>query len=863
MAEVLVEKYQPLYLKYRPQSLSDLVGQRAVAQTLTNALAHDRICHAYLFTGPRGTGKTSSARILAKSLNCEKGPTANPCLQCTACVEIKEGTSPAVFELDAASNNSVDDARALIERAPLVAQGGRFKLYIIDECHMLTKEAFNALLKTIEEPPDKVVFILATTEEHKVPATIVSRCQRLMFRLVNQTELKEHLRSLAGKEEINIEDEALELIARRSAGGLRDALGLLDQASLLAAKDKAVNVADLLTLLGAVQEDMLLKISEGVRDMNGSVVLQAVQQLLLEGREPTVLIQELAKHFLNLARAGYNKSAAASGIEHSILGSPAYLTALSSQAESYDPAEIAQIVELLDRLDQTCRRSSQPALNLEIGLLSICHRHDISLVKDLNQRLVNVESALTENGVQFTAQRPRQGPAADKYGAPKQKEHSPPPAAQPEPQAPVRASTHAETSKPDILADVPGQESAPQTVSGENEEEEVLSIVIDEHIAPPDVEPDDAAVAISGGGGESLAQTASAIAVATAGAVATTVDSPVRANDTIEECSDDNAAVTAVDGSENELGVPLDELWSDLKDELQRRHLPTFSIVQTHAFPLNFEKDDLTIGVRKDTFQKMLENKSEHIKAAFTALTGRLITLRIKVVNDSNLLPAARPKSSSTPGKKAELADDVDEYERATGSAGLVESSRTATEFGRSTHESSRTASESGRSTTESSRPTEFGRSTSESSRPATEFGTSTSESRRPATEFGRSTSESSRPTAENGRPTGGEGAATATANGDPSVAAGAAVRQTSLARNESTRELPGSTPRTETDLGGYSSSARVASGAAKTLPDTGVEKENISAPKAPRRSSDQPIDSSLIQEAYKLFEGPGSRLIG
>jgi DNA polymerase III subunit gamma/tau len=175
MSATGLSTYKPLYLKYRPQALGQLVGQTSAVRTLTNAIENNRLSHAYLFTGPRGTGKTSTARILAKSLNCENGPTAAPCQTCTQCLEIKEGVSPAVFELDAASNNSVDDARTLIERAPLVAVGGRFKLYIIDECHMLTKEAFNALLKTLEEPPSNVVFVLATTEEHKVPQTIVSR----------------------------------------------------------------------------------------------------------------------------------------------------------------------------------------------------------------------------------------------------------------------------------------------------------------------------------------------------------------------------------------------------------------------------------------------------------------------------------------------------------------------------------------------------------------------------------------------------------------------------------------------------------------------------------------------------------------
>src|SRR5271168_4329353 len=213
----VMAEYQPLFLKYRPQALADLIGQEAVAKTLTNAIEHDRIFHAYLFTGPRGTGKTSCARILAKSLNCVNGPTATPCQVCASCEEIRRGISASVFEIDAASNNSVDDARLLIERAPLVAQGGRYKLYIIDECHMLTKEAFDALLKTIEEPPPNVIFILATTEEHKVPPTIISRCQRLMFRLVNQKDLADHLRNIAEQEKINIDAEALELLARRSS----------------------------------------------------------------------------------------------------------------------------------------------------------------------------------------------------------------------------------------------------------------------------------------------------------------------------------------------------------------------------------------------------------------------------------------------------------------------------------------------------------------------------------------------------------------------------------------------------------------------------------------------------------------------
>ncbi|HEY9785191.1 MAG TPA: DNA polymerase III subunit gamma/tau, partial [Candidatus Obscuribacterales bacterium] len=413
------QTYQPLYLKYRPQSLNDLVGQHSVATTLTNAIEHDRISHAYLFTGPRGCGKTSSARIMAKSLNCDKGPTAVPCQECTACIEIRQVNSPSVIEIDAASNNSVDDARTLIERAPLVSAGGRYKLYIIDECHMLTKEAFNALLKTIEEPPPKVIFILATTEEHKVPPTIVSRCQRLMFRLINHKELARYLRKVADQEQISIDDAAVELIARRSGGGLRDALGLLDQASLLASPDKPIALNDLLTLLGSVHEDALLSISQAMSDRNGQSVLEEASKLLTEGREPALIALELAKHFLNLAKASYASDAemSADALDNAlILGSPTYLAQLRQQAPNFDATELAQMVEQLDRLEQSCRRSSQPALTLEIGLLSLCHRLEITELRQLKARLEALESRFaTEGGgrpPQIDTRRPQSSPAA-------------------------------------------------------------------------------------------------------------------------------------------------------------------------------------------------------------------------------------------------------------------------------------------------------------------------------------------------------------------------------------------------------------------------------------------------------------------
>ncbi len=429
-------KYQPLYLKHRPQALGELVGQGSVVKTLTNAIENKRIAHAYLFTGPRGTGKTSSARILAKSLNCEIGPTVTPCLTCSSCVAIKDSSSPSVFEIDAASNNSVDDARMIIERAPLVAAGGRFKMYIVDECHMLTKEAFNALLKTIEEPPPGVIFILATTEEHKVPPTILSRCQRLMFRLVNLDEQCAHLAEVAKKENIEIDQDALDLITRRSGGGMRDALGLLDQASLLARPGEPVTQKDLLVLLGALDEDVLLAISKGIMDRNGKEVLDAITGLVMQGREPALVAQELAKHFLNLTKASYitNQSGGGGDASRFVLGSAQYLEGLIEQAKSFERVELTQMVEILDELEQSLKRSTQPSMTLEIALLSLCHRHDIASVKQLEERINQLENMIAEGGDISRMRAPSQGRPAS--GAPPQSNevlpHHRPPSSGPE-----------------------------------------------------------------------------------------------------------------------------------------------------------------------------------------------------------------------------------------------------------------------------------------------------------------------------------------------------------------------------------------------------------------------------------------------
>lgn len=588
MVDTAFKRHEPLYLKYRPQSLGQLVGQEAVTRTLTNAISHDRLSHAYLFTGPRGTGKTSSARILAKSLNCKTAgrPTADPCQTCSCCVEITQGNSPAVFEIDAASNNSVDDARTLIERAPLKAVGGEFKVYIIDECHMLTKEAFNALLKTIEQPPPGVVFILATTEEHKVLPTIVSRCQRLMFRLISQDALIGHLRHVADSEKIHIEDEALKLIARRSGGGLRDALSNLDQASLLASEDHPVNVPDLLRLLGALHEDVLLNLSKQVSEREGQDVINSVGQLLGEGREPALVLQELSRHFLNLMKASYlkgSREANAESLSDFVLGSESYINGLLSQTELYERAELSQIIEQLDRLEQTCKRTSQPAMHLEIGLLSICHRHDIYLVRDLLKRVEALEQGISQNANSLSAA-PRPVQTAASHSAlpqqsapPAQVRHSAAPAPAPAAAPATTRSLEASTANATAL-EHPQERSSYDNQPSARQEDLAISIVQAE-----------------------------------------------------EGSAAEDASSSSAPSGASSLNSDIDYIWSQMLDELQRRHLPTFSLTSTHAFPLAVSNVDFTIGVLKENFQKMLESKADHLRAAVQQVTGINLQIKIRV----------------------------------------------------------------------------------------------------------------------------------------------------------------------------------------------------------------------------------------
>ncbi len=381
------EKYIPLYRKYRPQKLEEVVGQEHIKKALKNAIELNKISHAYLFTGPRGTGKTSTARIFAKSLNCKEGPTINPCGVCENCVDITNSTPMDVIEIDAASNRKVEDAQNILEKVMYAPVNSRYKIYIIDEVHMLSTTAFNALLKTLEEPPENVIFILATTEVHKVLDTIKSRCQRFDFKRITTDDIVKHLRYISDKEKINITDDALFTIAKNSAGGMRDSIALLDQLSVLDGEE-AISTDDINNLLGRLSFDTLNSLADKIVNSKPQEAIEELENIYNSGNEPVQILTNLMDYLKNLLIVKNSRKEIAFELTQA---NDAQVKALSSQSQNVETHQIVFLIDKCSEYIKELKLTNNPRLWLEVAIIDLANLTENTSLVELQNRIARLE----------------------------------------------------------------------------------------------------------------------------------------------------------------------------------------------------------------------------------------------------------------------------------------------------------------------------------------------------------------------------------------------------------------------------------------------------------------------------------------
>jgi DNA polymerase-3 subunit gamma/tau len=370
--------------KYRPQAFGEVVGQSHITTTLENAIAQDRVAHAYVFAGPRGIGKTTTARILAKVLNCEKGPNEGPCNKCPSCVEITHGTSLDVMEIDGASNRGIDEIRNLRDNIKFAPSKGKYKIYIIDEVHMLTQEAFNALLKTLEEPPAHVKFIFATTSPHKIPATILSRCQRFDFRRISTKDILDSLKRIAKSENLSVKDEVLTLIARHADGSMRDAEVILDQ--ITSFTRGKVDLEDVVKILGIVDEDVLFGLSGAIKEKDAVEALKIIDRVVNDGKDIAQVITGLIEHFRNISVIKVSRD-----LEGLLDVSSEKIGRYEEEAAKFSVEELLYVIYTLSNTMDFIRKSGMTKVPFETAMIRLTRMGPVISLSEITDRIEKLE----------------------------------------------------------------------------------------------------------------------------------------------------------------------------------------------------------------------------------------------------------------------------------------------------------------------------------------------------------------------------------------------------------------------------------------------------------------------------------------
>ena len=608
--------YEPLHHKYRPQMFSQLVGQGAIADTLTNALQQNRIAPAYLFCGPRGTGKTSSARILAKSLNCLKvdSPTATPCGECDVCLSVSQGSSLDIVEIDAASNTGVDNIRELIERSQFAPVQCRYKVYVIDECHMLSTAAFNALLKTLEEPPERVVFVLATTDPQRVLPTIISRCQRFDFRRIPLPSMVDHLHYIAKKESIAISPSAIQLVAQISQGGLRDAESLLDQLSLQA---EEISVESVWDLVGAVPERDLLDLVRAIAADDSTALLDRVRHLMDKGREPLIVLQSLVGFYRDLLIAKR-----APEREDLVAITPPTWAEMTEFAQQLSASELLVSQQKLQTSEVQIKNTTQPRLWLEITLTGLLPSA-IGAAADSSSPQLAVR-ATTSSVSASAAASPTATAPAPTIQSPQSKEQqtaipskiAPPPISAPKPSSPITPPPSAPAQTTTQTASATQPASIEPSISPKNKQTNVNS----------NTKHSSATQAVN-----SSAQN----------------DNKTSLQSSTAQSTHQQPAQPPPEETTDVAFGSLSDLWNQLLAVLTPRG--TQMLMAQQGVLLGFDGVGAKVGFRSASLQKMAQERVPNLEKAFEAIFKRPIRVSLEIVTPEEAPSKENDKSPPPP----------------------------------------------------------------------------------------------------------------------------------------------------------------------------------------------------------------------